>query len=239
MKKKKGFTLLELIIVMALVLIALSITFTMFNNMNKTNVDINIKDTLQTEAQDISQKISNSGMESSGITKVTLENGTALKIGDVVDEEKYSTLAFVDSSNKIDSSNPQNYYKNNQWISVQKIEINNKYEGVNEEIKDTPLTISYDNSKRTLSITKQTFDVTKTPIGFSTSDISVHVDSILIKPSNAFKIDDLGKVNIENDGKISNATSIDININLSKKVGLINIKYSVPVTITFRNKAIS
>lgn len=255
-KKKGGFTILELILVLALMSIIITITFAIYSQNNRIHSEVNIKSNLQTEAQNISKEITDCGMESSGITELTLLDGTKINL-DEIDEQNYNSLTLVNSQGKVDIKNPET----NQWLSVKEIIINDKYETKikttdddgNEkqtiEIENTPFVINYDKNlesaedndklKGELKITKEKFtedksDNTKTriPNETDTSTLSENVDSILIKPSNLVASDN--SININN--KISDAASIEIYINLSKKKGVNNINYSIPIQITFRNK---
>lgn len=73
-KKRLGFTLLELIIVVALTVIILGITSSMFITGNKVFSDSDVKFTLQMEGQVIQEKISNIGMEATGIQSVNWDS---------------------------------------------------------------------------------------------------------------------------------------------------------------------
>lgn len=69
-KKKSGFTIAELAIVMTLTVVVLGIIWTMFSTSNKIISDVTIKSDLQKEGQGIQEKISNIGMQSTGIESV-------------------------------------------------------------------------------------------------------------------------------------------------------------------------
>gem|GEM_PF-3021505 len=253
MKKKNGFTLLEIIIVVALMLVILTITLAIYGQNSRILSEVNVKSTLQTESQDISQNVSNAAMESSGIIKLILSDGT-IGLGKDT-EKKYSELKLVASNGEEDTKE----LKNNQWINIKEITINDKYEKREDkknddgttttEILDSPFNMKYvknkgnieesNKAKGDLIITKDKFDNTETVVGNSTTTISNNVDCVLIKPSNLFSGTDASGNPIKvASGKISDATSIELNINLSKKKGRDVIKYSVPITVTFRNKVI-
>lgn len=242
MKKKKGFTLLELIIAMTLTLIILSITFSLFINITKDNTDIKYTSTLQTEAQNISRHIETTGMEAAGIKKMILDDGTPIYIGDPANPEKaYKNFTLVNSDGKVDD-----HEDNNQWISIKEIQINNKYDDGTDEIKinkDNPFTISFNDSKITMK--KPKYKDGNIPDGVMIipdnpgAGISSNVTNMLIKPSNLIKVVKVGeKVQIikQGDEKLSDAASIEIKVNLEKKKGSSDVKYSAPVTVTFRNK---
>lgn len=65
--KRKGFTLVELIIVMVLTIVILGMVFQMFNTNNRIMSDIDIKSTLQSEGQSIQEKLSKIGMQAISI----------------------------------------------------------------------------------------------------------------------------------------------------------------------------
>lgn len=70
-KKKRGFTLLEIMIVVMLTVIVLGITTSIFITGNRVFTDSNIKSTLQMEGQAIREKINYIGMQGIGIESVT------------------------------------------------------------------------------------------------------------------------------------------------------------------------
>lgn len=69
-KKKRGFTLLELIIVAALTVIVIGITTSIFITGNRVFSESEIKSTLQIEGQAIQERISAIGMQAIGIESV-------------------------------------------------------------------------------------------------------------------------------------------------------------------------
>lgn len=66
-RKKTGFTLIEMVIVLAITVIILGITSSMFITSNKIFSDSDVKSTLQMEGQAIQEKISNICMQAKGI----------------------------------------------------------------------------------------------------------------------------------------------------------------------------
>ena len=79
-KKKSGFTLLELIIVMALTLVILGMVFQMFNTNNRIISDVDIKSTLQTEGQAIEEKLSKIGMQASSMSCDKKDNAQVISM---------------------------------------------------------------------------------------------------------------------------------------------------------------
>lgn len=77
-KKKPGFTLMEMMIALAITVTILGIASSMFITGNKVFSESDVKSTLQIEGQAIQEKISDIGMQASG----TIENaalGTLIK----------------------------------------------------------------------------------------------------------------------------------------------------------------
>ncbi|MDR3598286.1 type II secretion system protein [Clostridium sp.] len=72
-KKKPGFTLIEMIIALAFTVTILGIASSMFITGNKVFSDSDIKSTLQIEGQAIQEKISDIGMQATGINDVTVD----------------------------------------------------------------------------------------------------------------------------------------------------------------------
>lgn len=70
-KKKEGFTLLEMIIVIALTVIVLGITTSIFMTGNRVFSDSDIKTTLQMEGQRVQERISDIAMQAKNIVKVS------------------------------------------------------------------------------------------------------------------------------------------------------------------------
>lgn len=81
-KKTSGFTLIEMIIALAITVIILGIISSMFTAGNKVFSDSDVKSTLQIEAQAIQEKISNIGMQGEEVisTNIPLVNVESLVI---------------------------------------------------------------------------------------------------------------------------------------------------------------
>lgn len=73
-KKKPGFTLIEMIIVLALTVIILGIASSMFITGNKVFSESDVKTTLQMEGQAIQEKISDIGMQATKIKSLNVQN---------------------------------------------------------------------------------------------------------------------------------------------------------------------
>lgn len=70
-KKKSGFTLIEMIIVISLTLIVIGVTSSIFITGNRVFSDSDIKTTLQMEGKNIQEKISDIVMQAKSIVKVS------------------------------------------------------------------------------------------------------------------------------------------------------------------------
>lgn len=70
-KKKPGFTLMEMIIALAITVIVIGIASSMFTTGNKVFSDSDVKSTLQIEAQAIQEKISDIGMQAKSVTRIS------------------------------------------------------------------------------------------------------------------------------------------------------------------------
>ncbi|NFI02913.1 prepilin-type N-terminal cleavage/methylation domain-containing protein [Clostridium botulinum] len=90
---KKGFTLVELIVVMALTLVILGMIFQMFNTNNRIMSDVDIKSTLQNEGQVIQEKLSEIGMQANSMDYKE-ENNDVKSINFVVFNEDESKSQF-------------------------------------------------------------------------------------------------------------------------------------------------
>lgn len=82
-KKKPGFTLIEMIIVLALTVIVLGIASSMFITGNKVFSDSDVKSTLQIEGQAIQEKISDIGMQATTTQAVTVDTSGTNEIKDI------------------------------------------------------------------------------------------------------------------------------------------------------------
>jgi len=82
-KKKSGFTLIEMIIVLALTVIVLGIVGSIFTTGNKVFSDSDIKSTLQMEGQAIQEKISDIGMQATTAQAVTVDSSGTNEINDI------------------------------------------------------------------------------------------------------------------------------------------------------------
>jgi prepilin-type N-terminal cleavage/methylation domain-containing protein len=106
-KRRTGFTLIEMIIVLALTVIILGIMGSIFTTGNKIFSDSDVKSTLQIGAQTVQEKISNIAMQANEVESADIVNGEVknLMIKSYVEEddgsvgERYWTITIKNSSN--------------------------------------------------------------------------------------------------------------------------------------------
>lgn len=221
--KKAGFTLLEMIIVVALITVILGITTSMFITGNKVFSNSDVKSTLQIEAQAIQENISKIGMESIGIDSITDEDGeNSINDGKNIEivNSMYEKLESESKLTDIDGNN-----KESKWLAISAMTMNS-YEENNGHITDGNLIpiIEYvkNNNKKTgiLSVNGK--------------ELSSNVKSIRIKPINIE--DSNGKFN--NNGTFKDTNSVLINIELEKEQGFSDVIYPISIQVEFRNNFI-
>ncbi|TFX95556.1 type II secretion system protein, partial [Escherichia coli] len=88
-KRRTGFTLIEMIIVLALTVIILGIMGSIFTTGNKIFSDSDVKSTLQIGAQTVQEKISNIAMQANEVESADIVNGEVknLMIKSYVEED--------------------------------------------------------------------------------------------------------------------------------------------------------
>ncbi|MFW2487150.1 PilW family protein [Clostridium chromiireducens] len=206
-KKKPGFTLIEMIIALALTVTILGIAGSMLVTGNKVFSDSDIRSTLQIEGQAIQEKISDIGMQAFSIESCKYES---LEIKN----KKYNSDDILSKLVNIKGE----FSENREWIDVSQISFkssrnNSEYDSSTDAITNTEtIPISYDKSLKKLSIDSEV--------------ISEKVESIRIRP---------GNIN-DGNSTINEADSIEFNIVLSKKKAFSNVTYPIDFTIKFRNK---
>lgn len=214
MKNKSGFTLIEMIITLALTVIILLIISSMFITGNKVFSDSDVKSTLQIEGQAIQENISKIGMESIGIESIEDEFGKdfiSTEDGDV----KLVKSSYEQLNSRLTDSDGTN--KENKWIAISELRIKPYIEDSNGNISigtSIPM-IQYEKDKRKLSIAGK--------------ELSSHVESVRIKPIDI----------VENmDGNFEDTNSILINIELIEQKGYSNVRYPISIEVKFRNNFI-
>ncbi|RII36125.1 type II secretion system protein [Clostridium chromiireducens] len=206
-KKKPGFTLIEMIIALALTVTILGIAGSMLVTGNKVFSDSDIRSTLQIEGQAIQEKISDIGMQAFSVE--------SCKYGSLdIKNKNYNSDDIVSKLVNIKGE----FSENREWIDVSQISFkssrnNSEYDSSTDAITNTEtIPISYDKNLKKLSIDSEV--------------ISEKVESIRIRP---------GNIN-DGNSTINEADSIEFNIVLSKKKAFSNVTYPIDFTIKFRNK---
>ncbi len=97
--KRKGFTLLELIITMMITVIVLGIAGSMFTTGNKVFSDSDVKSTLQIEGQAIQEKISDIGMQ--GIAIISTNDNSLIIESYVKDDDTPRYFKIQQDGNKL------------------------------------------------------------------------------------------------------------------------------------------
>lgn len=207
-KKKPGFTLIEMIIALALTVTILGIASSMLITGNKVFSDSDIRSTLQIEGQAIQERISDIGMQAFSIE--------SCKYGSLeIKNQKYNSDVIVYKLANIRGE----LSEDGEWIDVSQISLkssrnNSEYDSSTNTITNTdePIAIIYDKNLKKLSIGSEV--------------ISEKVESIRIRPGNI------------NDGNstIDEANSLEFHIVLSKARAFSNVTYPIDFTINFRNK---
>lgn len=234
-QKKLGFTLIEMIIVVALITVVLGIMSSMFISGNRVFSDSDAKSTLQIEGQVIQEKISNIGMQASKIDKITLIDKTTLAENEMEDfgnedgEKNYSQLTdlFTDfRGDKLTGTHKDS----EKYLNIKEIRIAVKEEvpGATPtdqpQIEDIYYNIIYEQTgnKDDLRAPRGRLIIKKQ--GETDGNIiGENIDSITVKPGSFL-------------GKLSQANSIELRVNLAKKKGFSDVEYSIPVNVTFRNR---
>lgn len=208
-RKKSGFTLMEMVIVLGMTVLILGITNTVFITGNKVFSQSDVKTTLQMEAKDIQEKLSDIGMQAVSVNHCNLINDNT----DIKDEMYSGDLL----KNKfVDINGESELYK--EWLNINKIEL--KSYGKDSE---------YDSSTDSIE------NVVTTTFDYSEESKSIELDSkILSNNVTSFRIRPIN-INDEN-GSISKSSGIEFYIVLSMKKGFTYETYPVNFTVKFRNK---
>lgn len=108
--KKSGFTLIEMIIVLALTTLILGILYSIFYTGNKVFSDADVRFNLQMEAKNIQEELTTIGMQGIGVTDITID-------GDIEDEDgRYVNKKFSDlASTSIGQIKLEAYGKDSEY----------------------------------------------------------------------------------------------------------------------------
>lgn len=129
-KKTKGFTLIELIIVMGLTLIIMSAAYSFLATSNKTTINEDLKSTLQSEGNIIENKILTIGTQATKATSIKTE------AGDIVNYKINAANLQSDGTFELSELTLEDYEKTAYTIKLQDNEL---------------IIISSDNTVQTLS----------------------------------------------------------------------------------------
>lgn len=224
-RKKTGFTLIEMIIVVSLTVVILAILTSMFIAGNKVFSNSDVKSTLQIEGQEIQENISKVGMEAVNIDSIKgMDGKNYLNISNKnteISDLTYDKLILQHKLTDINGSENKEVSKENVWLSISGMTMNSyKVDANTGEITSGNLIpiIEYvkDSNKKTGKLS------------INGKELSSNVESIRIKPIN---IDD-------SNGTFRKANAISINIMLSKKKGYSDVNYPIYVEVKFRNNFI-
>ncbi|OCA96736.1 type II secretion system protein [Clostridium beijerinckii] len=91
--KKSGFTLLEVVIVMALTCVILGILYSIFQAGNKVFSDADVRATLQMEARNVQEELTNLGIQAADVTGVKIGSSYSDSDNKAYVEQKYSGLS--------------------------------------------------------------------------------------------------------------------------------------------------
>lgn len=137
--KKSGFTLIEMIIVLALIVIILMLAGNIFTTGNRIFFDSDVKSTLQMQAQTIEEKLSEYGMEAVEIASISDEDGNQTTGDAVIIDATYGELNLTDE---------------NEWLPISEMTIY-RYKEVKTDISVITTTaaviIKYDRANGKLS----------------------------------------------------------------------------------------
>lgn len=153
-KNKKGFTLIEMIIVMALTVLTISVVSSVFFMGNTVFSSADSKTTLQMEKQDIEHELSKINMQATGISEIKIGSGSisGSRLDEWIDADKYSSVNEI-SIKYVDAEKQDNHYIYKDKHYKFSIEENGKItvNGVESPVYTLTMTEETENIKKTLS----------------------------------------------------------------------------------------
>lgn len=206
MKKKKGVTILEVLITITLTAVVFSLIYPIFLIANKNFVKINIQTELQEDSSKIETNISKLLTQSNGI----------------------ESIVILDNNYKVELNKDQNldnYLNSNNEIILQNIEeisfsIKDEQNDIyNYVIKKSYLKDRGENKIYKLVIGKKKSDENYASMKYTT--LSENLKDIKIKLNN---------------NTLEKTTNANINIDLYGKKGQVEVNHNINSNITFRNK---
>lgn len=120
-RKKSGFTVTELVIVMTLTVIVLGIIWTMFSISTKIISDVTIKSDLQREGQAIQEQLSNIGMQATEIGTFSKNDSENIQTMQINSYYKPENLSYQSE----DSPNPFYIIYDKEKLKLYKYSIGN------------------------------------------------------------------------------------------------------------------
>lgn len=226
-KKNAGFTLIEVIFTLTLTVLVLGITSSIFITGNKVFSDSDVKSTLQVEGHAIQESISKIGMESVGIESISILDKNSNTSTDSLNEDtKIIDATYEDLSTKLTDINGNKSGSKNEWISISQMSMN-----YYEEDKDDSFAISI--SSKPVSIIEFKKNDKNNFMFSGDKNYTLLVDGKEISRN-------VKSVRIVKDskGRFKDASSLLINIELSKKQGYTDVIYPISINVKFRNNSI-
>jgi type II secretory pathway pseudopilin PulG len=225
-KKNAGFTLIEVIFTLTLTVLVLGITSSIFIAGNKVFSDSDVKSTLQVEGQAIQESISKIGMESVGIESISILDKNSNTSTDSLNEDtKVIDATYEDLSTKLTDINGNKGGSKNEWISISQMSMN-----YYEEDKDDSFSISI--SSKPVSI----IEFKKNNNNFMFSEDKNY--TLLVGGKEMSRNVKSVRIVKDSKGRFKDASSLLINIELSKKQGYADVIYPISVNVKFRNNSI-
>lgn len=206
--KSRGFTLIEVLIVLSLTVVVLAVVFGIFNTNNKSLIETDIKSTLQSEAEDMQMNISKIGMQAKGITAAAKDVPLSDDSDKGIAEQPYDTEGFlsVDENNK--------YYMDTEQVNLAV---------PNDGEAESIYKIKFKKSDKQLVLVSSSG---------GEKVLSRNVKSFKIKTNN------MGSPEKKSAQKLTQAKAVTFKIELEKKQGYSKVQYPVLITVNFRNSDI-
>ena len=153
-KKKNGFTLIEMVIVLALTVIILEIASSMLITGNKIFSDSDVRSTLQIEANNIQAELEGVGLQGKKITDIELNGDNGINGNNKTPyiDKKYSDLLINMKEMKIEKMKIEieAYDKNSEYSSNGSISNLNPYEIIFDKVTGV-LSVESRTGTKTLS----------------------------------------------------------------------------------------
>lgn len=163
MKCRKGFTLIEMIIVMMLTIVVLGMIFAIFFAGNRVFSEADVKSTFQMEGQNLQEELTKKNMQGIGIKKVVTSDNDMLEDDNLEDwcNEKQSTNVNEIWINYADAEKKSGEYEyTNQIYKFKLVPIDKTVKDGDEEITVNNLVmVDESGSERTLSTNVRDFAV--------------------------------------------------------------------------------